>query len=124
MAFAWVMAFVLPVSADTFSANQRVATDQMLDVSSLVSTTEYPSGADSVLLAEEHKDPSALVPSYSENEALDLLADTSGNLSETGEGGVRRFIFLAILFGAALRYLTSPTFYKWAAEVFDPLGGY
>jgi hypothetical protein len=47
--------------------------------------------------------------------------DDRDNRSENEEGGVRRFILLAILFGAALRYLTSPAFYRWAADVFNPL---
>ena len=70
---------------------------------------------------EDLKDGFSLATLHSEADALNLLANPDDSPSESGTKGVRRFILLTILFGAALRYLTSSAFYDWAAEVFDPL---
>ncbi|MCX6627645.1 MAG: hypothetical protein NTW28_08460, partial [Candidatus Solibacter sp.] len=64
----------------------------------------------------------AVVPA--ETDTFDLMAGRRDDRPESGTAGVRRFVLLTILFGAALRYLTSPAFYEWAADVFDPLDGY
>jgi hypothetical protein len=130
LAFALtLLAGALPVSAHTIPASQSVAADRLfglsLPVVALVSTGEFPSiGTDLVLRAEQHPDRLVFAAVPSETDALDLLTDRRDTPSENGTQGVRRFILLAILFGAALRYLTSSTFYEWAADVFDPLGGY
>ena len=130
LAFAWlILACALPVNADTLPASHAVAPDRLFDpplsVSALVSASELPSfGTDLVLRAEESKDGFAFATVSSETDPLDLLADQHDNRSESGADGVRRLILLAILFGGALRYLTSPAFYAWAVDVFGPLGGY
>lgn len=121
LAFALViLACALPVKADTLPASHAVAPDRLFDGSLLVSASEFPSlSTDLVPHAEVYEDglSFAVVPS-------ETLADRHDNPSENGAAGVRRFLFLAILFGAALRYLTSPAFYEWAADVFDPLDEY
>jgi hypothetical protein len=94
-------------------------------VSASVSASEFPSvGADLLLRAAEPRELFALAAFPSEADTLNLLADPHDDRSENGAEGVRRFILLTILFGAALRFLTSPAFYEWAADVFDPLDGY
>ena len=135
LAFALViLACALPVNADTLPASHAVAPDRLFDpplfdppllVSALVSASELPSFSTDLLSpAEESKDWFAFATVSSETDTLDLLADQHDNRSESGAEGVRRFILLAILFGGALRYLTSPAFYAWAVDVFGPLGGY
>ena len=124
-----ILACALPLSADIIPASQSVAPDRMFDPSlslvTLVSAGEFPSiGADLVLRAEEHLDGLVFAAMPSETDTFDLLTDRRDLRSENGTQGIRRFILLAILFGAALRYLTSAAFCEWAADVFDPLGGY
>lgn len=130
LAFALlILACALPVNADTLPAGYAVAPDRLFDppllVSALVSASELPSFSTDLLSpAEESKDGFAFATVSSETDTLDLLADQHDNRSESGAEGVRRFILLAILFGGAVRFLTSPVFYDWAADVVDPLGGY
>ena len=95
--------------------------DPSLSLVTLVSAGEFPSiGADLVLRAEEHLDGLVFAAMPSETDTLDLLTDRRDLRSENGTQGIRRFILLAILFGAALRYLTSAAFCEWAADVFAP----
>ena len=125
----WFLAFalaflvcVLPANADTLRTKHAAAPDHLFEGSTLFTAgAPAPSSPDSVLRAEELRDGFSLATLHSEADTLDLLANPDDGPSDTGAKGVRRFIVLTILFGAVLRYLTSATFYNWAAEVFDPL---
>jgi hypothetical protein len=123
-----ILACGLPLSADTLTVNHAVAPDRLFDPSLLsasVSSSEFPSiGADLLLRAEEPRELFGLAAFPSEADTLNLLVEQKDDRSESGAEGVRRFILLTILFGAVLRFLTSPAFYAWAADVFDPLDGY
>jgi len=123
-----ILAYSLPLSADTLAVGHALVPDPLFDpslVAASVSASEFPSiGADLLLRAEEPRDLFAFVAFASEADTLHGLADQQDDRSESGAEGVRRFILLTILFGAILRFLTSPAFYAWAAEVFDPLDGY
>ena len=123
MAFALVfVAYAVPANADSLRSRHAVTPDQLFDPAALLSGGELaPSSPDLVLRTEGLKDDFSLTALHSEADTLDLLANPDDSLSSSGATGVRRFILLAILFGAALRYLTSRAFYDWAAEVFDPL---
>ena len=122
-----ILGYSLPLSADTLAVGHALAQDRLFDpslVAASVSASEFPSiGADLLLRAEEPRDLLAFVAFASEADTLHGLADRQDDRSESG-AGVRRFILLTILFGAILRFLTSPAFYAWAADVFDPLDGY
>src|ERR1035437_282825 len=128
----WLLAFALaifacalPVSADTLPASHAVAPDRLFNPPLLVSAGEVPTfSTDLVPQAGADQGGLAFGVVPSETDTLDSSADRHDNRSENGAAGVRRFLLLTILFGAALRYLTSPTFYKWADDVFDPLDGY
>jgi len=76
------------------------------------------------LNASEHPAAANLTSVPADADAFDLLAEWHGNRPDGGALGVRRFILLVILFGAALHFLTSPAFYAWAADVFDPRKGF
>jgi hypothetical protein len=123
-----ILAYSLPLSADTLAVGHALVPDPLFDpslVAASVSASEFPSiGADLLLRAEEPRDLFAFVGFASEADTLHVFADHQDDRSESGAEGVRRFILLTILFGAILRFLTSPAFYAWAAEVFDPLDGY
>lgn len=120
-----ILVCTLPVNADTLPASHAAAPDRLFDASLLVSAGELPSvSADSALQPGVKEDALAFRVVPSESETLDLLAGRRDDRSESGEAGVRRFLVLAIIFGAALRYLTSPAFYDWAADIFDPLDEY
>jgi len=123
-----ILAYSLPLSADPLAVAYAFAPDGLFDPSlvaaSVSASGEFPSiGADLLLRAEEPRDLLAFVAFASEADTLHGLADRQDDRSESG-AGVRRFILLTILFGAILRFLTSPAFYAWAADVFDPLDGY
>jgi hypothetical protein len=118
-----ILACVQPMNADTLPASPAVA--PVLDPSLLISASEFPSFSSDLALPTEAYSAGfafALVPS--EAGSFDLLAGRRDTRTESGAEGVRRFLLLAIVFGAALRFLTSPAFYKWAADVFGPLDGY
>jgi len=123
-----ILAYSLPLSADALAVGHALAQDRLFDpslVAASVSASEFPSiGADLLLRAEEPRDLFAFIAFASEADSLHVLADQQDDRSESGAEGVRRFILLTILFGAILRFLTSPAFYAWAADVFDPLDGY
>jgi hypothetical protein len=123
-----ILAYGLPLCADTLAVSHGVTQDRLFDpslVAASVSASEFPSiGADLLLRAEEPRDLFAFVAFASEADTLHGLADQRDDRSESGTEGVRRFILLTILFGAVLRFLTSSAFYAWAADVFDPLDGY
>ena len=123
-----ILACSLPLTADTLALSHAATQDRLFDpslVAASVSASEFPSiGADLLLRAEEPRDLFAFVAFASETDTLHVLADRQEDRSENGTEGVRRFILLTILFGAALRFLTSSAFYAWAADVFDPLDGY
>ena len=123
-----ILACSLPLSADTLALGHALAQDRLFDpslVAASVSASEFPSiGADLLLRAEEPRDLFAFIAIASEADNLHVLADRQDDQSGSGAEGVRRFILLTILFGAVLRFLTSPAFYAWAADVFDPLDGY
>lgn len=119
-----ILGCALPVNADTLQASHAVAPDRLVDPSLFVSGGEFLSfSTDLVPHAEAYEILSAFVAVPSDSPTLDLLPDRR-DPAENGEAGVRRFLFFAILFGAALRYLTSPAFYDWAADVFNPLDEY
>jgi len=123
-----ILACGLPLCADTLAVSPTAAQERLFDpslVAASVSASEFPSiGADLLLRAEEPRDLFAFMAFPSEADTLHALADRQDDHSESGTEGVRRFIVLTILFGAVLRFLTSSAFYKWAADVFDPLDGY
>jgi hypothetical protein len=94
-------------------------------VAAPVSSGDLPStGAELVLHEDERSEGLGFFALGDETDPLDLFMDRPDVPSENGGHGLRRFILLVLLFGAILRYLTSTTFCKWAADVFDPLGGY
>jgi hypothetical protein len=123
LAFALaILVFALPANSHTLRASTVVAADQLFDVPLSVSNGELPVlGTILATQPEEYADRSASGSFPFIIGSLSLSLDDRDNRSENEEGGVRRFILLAILFGAALRYLTSPAFYRWAADVFNPL---
>jgi hypothetical protein len=124
-----ILACALPLNADTLPAGQAIALDGLFDSSLLLpaleSANEFPSiSPDLALPSGGYRNEYAFGVIPSPAESLGFLGDPQDNRSENGAEGVRRFILLTILFGAALRFLTSPAFYAWAADVFDPLDGY
>ena len=126
LAFALViLACAVPMSADTLAASQAVVPDQLFNTSLAASAGDFPFfGTELVSHAEENGDGLAFAAIPNSADTFDLLTNGQDNRSESGGEGVRRFILLAILFGGILRFLTSPVFYDWAADVFDPLDGY
>ncbi len=126
---SWLLAFAVallvcafPANADTLHARHAVTPDRLFVPAGMLSGGEpAPSSPDLGLRTEDLKDGFSLASLRSEADTLDLLANPDDSPSDSGAKGVRRFIVLTILFGAALRYLTSSAFYDWAAEVFDPL---
>jgi hypothetical protein len=126
LAIALVMlVWALPVNADTLRAHHAVsavAPDRLFDASLLV-----PEGQLSALSTETAAQPEdtrsavALARLPFAMETLNISAVVRDDQPENAEGGVRRFILLAILLGAAIRFLTSPAFYRWAADIFNPL---
>ena len=99
----------------------------MFDASSVPSGETDPLGARPNLTPHhnaEHPADARLNSVPADADAFDLLAEWHGNRPDGGALGVRRFILLVILFGAALHFLTSPAFYAWAADVFDPRKGF
>jgi hypothetical protein len=125
LAFALaIMACAVPMSADA-AASRAVVPDRLFNTSLAASASDFPSfGTELVLTAEKSGDGLAFAAVPYGADTLNLLTNGQDNRSESGGEGVRRFILLAILFGGALRFLTSPVFYDWAADVFDPLDGY
>ena len=120
-----ILACTVPMSADTLAASQAVVPDRLFNTSLAASASDFPSfSTELVLHPEENGDGLAFAAVPYATDTLDLLTTGQDNRSESGGEGVRRFILLAILFGGALRFLTSPVFYDWAADVFDPLDGY
>ena len=120
-----ILACGVPMSADTLAASDVVVTDRLFNTSLAVSASDFPSfNTELVLHAEESGDSLAFAGVPSATNTFDLLANGQDDPPESGGEGVRRFILLAILFGGALRFLTSPVFYEWAADVFDPFDGY
>lgn len=113
------------MSADALAASHASVPDRFFDTSLSTSASEFPSyGTELVLHTEEGADGLLVAGVPYASDTLGLLANGQDDRSESGAEGVRRFILLAILFGGALRFLTSPVFYDWAADVFDPLDGY
>jgi hypothetical protein len=113
------------MSADTLAVSQTAIPDRLFSPSLVASASDFPFfGTDLVLHVQEKGDGLTFAAVPYATETLDLLANGQDNRSESGGQGVRRFILLVILFGGALRFLTSPVFYDWAADVFDPLDGY
>jgi hypothetical protein len=113
------------MSADTLVASQAAVPDRLFNTSLAASASEFPSfSTEYVLHPEKSGDGLAFAAIPYGADTLDLFANGQDNRSESGGEGVRRFILLVILFGGALRFLTSPVFYDWAADVFDPLDGY
>ena len=123
-----MLAYSLPLSADTLAVGHALAPDRLFDpslVAASVSASEFPSiGADLLLRAEEPRDLFAF-GAFASKRTLSMywrIGRMIGPRAARKES--RRFILLTILFGAILRFLTSPAFYAWAADVFDPLDGY
>jgi hypothetical protein len=113
------------MSADTLAASQAVLPDQLFNTSLAASASDFPPfGTELVLHSEENGDSLAFAAVPYAADTLGILTNGQDNRSESGGEGVRRFILLAILFGGILRFLTSPVFYDWAADVFDPFDGY
>jgi hypothetical protein len=126
LAFAMViLACTLPVDADTLPASHAVAPDGLFQALLLVSVADVPSTS-TVLVFGPEANGDALVfdTPPSEVNATDFTAQWLwlDDRSETGAYGVRRFMLLAILLGAVLRFLTSATFLRWAVDVFGPDG--
>jgi len=125
----WLLAFAVaflvcavPANADTLHSRPAATPDRLFDPVVMLSGGELVSSSpDLALRTDDLKDGFSLTTLHSEADALNLLANPDDSSSDSGTKGVRRFILLTILFGAALRYLTSAAFYNWAAEVFDPL---
>ena len=125
LAFAFViLACALPVSADTLAASLAVVPDRLFDTSLSASTSEFPTSGTELLPRAEDNGDGLLFAGVPSTETFDLLTNAQSERSESGGEGVRRFILLAILFGGALRFLTSSMFYDWAADIFDPFDGY
>jgi hypothetical protein len=108
-----ILVWALPANADTLRTRPVAAPDRLFDAS-LLPQGELPT-LSTGLVAQPQDNRAGLV------ESLNISWVTRDDRSGTDEGGVRRFIVLAILLGAAIRYLTSPAFYRWAADVFNPL---
>ena len=119
----------LPVNAGTIPTGHYIALERLVDPSPtagvLIPAGGYSSGGtDTALGAAELPGDTLFAVLPDESYALDLLSGGQDAPGGSGRRGVRRFILLALLLGAVLRYLTSPGFCKWAADVLDPLGGY
>ncbi len=112
------------MSADTLAVGQAAVSDGLFSPSLAASASDFPFFGTDLVAHAESGDGLAFAAGPYTTEALDLLANGQDNRSESGGEGVRRFILLAIFFGGALRFLTSPVFYDWAADIFDPLDGY
>jgi hypothetical protein len=112
------------MSADVLAANRDVVPDRLFNTSLAASASDFPFFSTDLVLHAENGDGLAFAAVPYTTDTLDLLTNGQDNRSESGGEGVRRFILLVILFGGALRFLTSPVFYDWAADVFDPLDGY
>jgi hypothetical protein len=126
LAFAMViLACTLPVDADTLPARHAVAPEGVLQASLPVSVGDLPSTSP-VLVFGPEADGDGLVfdAPPSEEHATDYTAQWQwfDDRSQTGSNGVRRFMLLAILSGAVVRFLTSATFYRWAVDIFRPDG--
>jgi hypothetical protein len=119
-----ILACAVPMSADTLAVGQTAVPDGLFSPSLAASASDFRFFGTDVVLHAENSDGLAFAAVPYATETLDLLTNGQDNRSESGGEGVRRFILLVILFGGALRFLTSPVFYDWAADVFDPLDGY
>ena len=120
-----ILACTVPMSADTLAVSQAVVPDRLFNTSLATSASDFPFlSTELVLHAEENGDGLAFAAVPYAADTFDLLTNGQDDRSESGGEGVRRFILLAILFGGILRFMTSPVFYDWAADVFDPLDGY
>lgn len=120
-----ILACAAPMSADTLGASQAAVSDRLFDTSLAAAASDFPFfGTELVLHPDENGDGLTFAAVPYAADTFDLLTNGRNDRSESGAEGVRRFILLAILFGGALRFLTSPVFYDWAADVFDPLDGY
>lgn len=125
LAFALViLACAVPMSADTLAASLATVPDRLFDTSLSTSTGEFSTSGAELLLRTEDNGDGLLFAGVPSPDTFDLLKNGQSDQSESGGEGVRRFILLAILFGGALRFLTSSLFYDWAADVFDPFDGY
>ena len=121
---AVILGCALPVDGASFQASRATGPDQLFLQPILEFAFEYPSFSASLeSAAPAYKDGSAFAI-LSDVELFDLMEGGQGNHSESGMAGVRQFILLVILVGAVVRYLTSDSFYAWAADVFGPFGGY
>src|SRR5436189_116710 len=108
----WLLAFAVaflvcafPANADTLHSRPVATPDRLFDPAVMLSGGEpAPSSPDLVLRTEDLKDGFSLATLHSEADALNLLANPDDSPSDSGTKGVRRFILLTILFGAALRY--------------------
>jgi hypothetical protein len=124
LAFALViLSCTLPVSANTYPPNHSVKPDGLFQAPLLLSAVALPStDTGSALPSEVDEDGLAFGALRSEVTGTDYSQQWPwfDDRSETGAYGVRRFTLLAILFGAVVRFLTSATFYRWAADVFGP----
>lgn len=123
------LACALPVNAATLPAGYAFAPDRLLDrpllETSLVSAIEFQSfGTELTLLAAAPEDGLSFPAVPLKASTLNSLADRQDTRSENGAEGLRSFLLVTILVGAAVRFLTSRTFYGWAADVFGPNGGY
>jgi hypothetical protein len=119
-----ILAYAAPMSADALAVVQTGVPDALFSPSLAASASDFRFVGMGLVLHAENGDGLAFAAVPYATETLDLLTNGQDNRSESGGEGVRRFILLVILFGGALRFLTSPVFYDWAADVFDPLDGY
>jgi hypothetical protein len=112
------------MSADTLAASHAAVPDRLFDTSLSSSSSEFPTSGTELLLRTEDNGDGLIFAGVPSPDTFGLLTNGQSDQSESGGEGVRRFILLAIVFGGALRFLTSSLFYDWAADVFDPFDGY
>src|ERR1035441_8949822 len=108
LAFAMViLACTLPVDADTLPASHAVAPDGLFQALLLVSVADVPSTSTVLVFGPEaNGDALFFAISRSEVYATDFTAPWLwlDDRSETGAYGVWRFMLLAILLAAVLRF--------------------
>jgi hypothetical protein len=133
--FGWLVTFAVmtvgystPMHADSLLPSKTDALGWLFKPSMatlpLVGERELPSSsADSAAQALVQADANepATAGVTIDGLGLDPLLTWDDDWSKNGAEGIRPFILISILLGAAARFLTSATFYECAADVFGPL---
>ena len=123
-AFALViLACTLPLQADTVAAHPAARADGLFAAPLLGSAVDGSSTVtDRVFHLSAGEDGLALDALLPEERTTDYSQQWLwfDDRSEPGTSGVNRLVLMVILFGAVARFLTSDTFYRWAADVFGP----